>query len=329
MRMCRLCLFDRNDDTATRCRQCGGDMAPLDEEDDDDADSAFFHYLRIPNVGTIELVPGRAFRLGKDARNELVLPRASQDLVATLFWTDDYDEVTVKEHAAAEVIKIDGVRLKGTRTLKGGEEVEVGGLRVGYLRRATPVEGAIDARKTTPRGAGPDPTRPIGSAPAGPPAGGGRAASFYGDGGPAAPRARRSAPASAERRSVGAIPADVALALEKVKASGTLRVKSDKGRGWVIVAAGAPRYAAFGGLSGRPALDAILRLARGSCQVVRGAAPKGQGERLQVSFTQALAAVRGGGAARPAAPPARPASPGPGPRKGPPGPPRWGGSARG
>ncbi|MCO5167563.1 MAG: DUF4388 domain-containing protein [Planctomycetes bacterium] len=322
MRMCRLCLFDRNDDTATRCRQCGGDMAPDDEDDDDDADSAFFHYLRVPNLGTIELVPGRAFRVGKDARNELVLPRASQGLVATLFWTDDYDEVTVKEEGAQEPIKVDGVRLKGVRTLKGGEEVEVGALRLGYLRRATPVEGAIDARKTGQRDR-PDPTRPV--AATGQVSG--RAASFYGEGGLAA---RRSAPARAgERRSVGAAPADVALALEKIKASGTLRVKSDAGRGWVVVVAGAPRHAAFGGLTGRRALDAILRLTRGSCQVVRGGPPpRGQGERLQVSFSQALAAVRG--PVRPTPPGPRPvARPGPptGPRKGPP-PPGWGGAAR-
>jgi hypothetical protein len=258
--------------------------------------------------------------VGKDPRNELVLPRSSQDLVATIFWTDGYDEVTVREAGAAEPIKIDGVRLKGTRTLKGGEEVEVGALRMGYLRRATPVEGAIDAKKTSPRGAGPDPSRAVAST--GGSGGGvaGRSSSFYGGGGPLEPKGRRSAPAAGgARRSVGAAPGEVAVALEKVKASGTLRVKSDKGRGFVIVVAGAPIYAAFGDHTGRQALDAILRLPRGSCQMVRGAAgaAKGKGERLSVSFSAAFAAVRGGrpGGPPPGGAPPRPRPPGPPPRR--------------
>jgi hypothetical protein len=119
MKLCRLCMFDRNDDTATRCRQCGGDMEDEDEDDDDDADSAWFHYLQIPNVGTVELVPGRAFNFGREQRNELVLPRASADQIAVVFWTDGYDEATIKETGAAEPVKVEGVRIKGTRTLKG------------------------------------------------------------------------------------------------------------------------------------------------------------------------------------------------------------------
>jgi hypothetical protein len=95
-------------------------------------------------------------------------------------------------------------------------------------------------------------------------------------------------------------------------------VKSDQGRGWVAVVQGAPRYAAYGGLSGRPALDAILRLARGSCQMVK-APTRGEGERLQVSFSDALAQARARAAAPARSPaPGRPA-PAPGPRR--PGPP--------
>src|SRR5580704_5304719 len=147
MRMCRLCAFDRNDDDMTRCRQCGAEMAPLEEDREDEQDSAWFHYLTVPGIGTLELVPGRALRVGKDPRNELVIPKASQDQVATIFWTDDYDEATVKEKGAPEGVKVEGVRITGTRTLKGGEEILAGPLRMTYLRRAKPIKGAIDAGK--------------------------------------------------------------------------------------------------------------------------------------------------------------------------------------
>ena len=336
MRTCRLCMFERNDDTATRCRQCGGDMAPLDE-DDDAADSAWFHYLKLPKIGTVELVPGRAFRMGREARNELVLRGSSQDLVATVFWTDGYDEATIKEHGASEPIKVDGIRITGVRTLKGGEELEVGPLRMQYLKRATPVADAIDAGKlarsgppapgksfATPADGGraargaldphakqlgaekidlgvrrpgqrvalePNQRGSLGSGP-GSSSGSGRVARPTGPvarpAGPVSrPGAAPGAPAPA-RNAVGAAPAEVARALEKVKASGTLRVKGPQGRGWVQVVAGQPTYAAFAGLTGRAALEAILRLPRGSCQMVRGAPGRGQGERLTVTFSQLL-----------------------------------------
>src|SRR4051794_13032012 len=138
MRMCRLCAFERNDDTAERCRQCGAEMAPIEDEDELEQDSAWFHYLTVPGIGTIELVPGRALQIGKDPRSELVIPKASQDQLATLFWTDDYDEATVKEMGAAEGVKVNDARITGTRNLKGGEEIVVGPLRMTYLRRAKP-----------------------------------------------------------------------------------------------------------------------------------------------------------------------------------------------
>ena len=40
MRMCRLCAFERNDDDAERCRQCGADMAPAEEEEADLGEAA-------------------------------------------------------------------------------------------------------------------------------------------------------------------------------------------------------------------------------------------------------------------------------------------------
>lgn len=352
MRTCYLCMFERNDDTATRCRQCGGDM-PADDEDDDDhgADSAWFHYLKIPKIGTVELVPGKAFRLGREARNELVLRGSSQDLVATVFWTDDYDEATLKEHGAAEPIKVDGIRITGVRTLKGGEELEIGPLRMQYLKRATPVEDAIDAGRASARSR-PDPGKGVAT-----PSDGGRAAARgaldpnakqLGSAGvelgvrrpgqrqalepnqrgqlgagsssgraPTAsgvPRPGGAGGAPAGRRSVGASPAEVALALEKTRASGTLRVKGPQGRGWVQVVSGQPVYAAFAGLTGRAALEAVLRLPRGSCQMVRGAPGRGQGERLAVTFSALLGKTS---APRPG-PPGRP-GPRPGAVRRPPG----------
>src|SRR3954464_2508656 len=112
MRMCHLCAFERNDDTAERCRQCGAAMEALEDPNAEiETDTAWFHYLQIPGIGTVELVPGRAFRLGREARNELVIPKGSQDQMATIFWTDDYDEATIKEMGAPEGVKVDGTRL--------------------------------------------------------------------------------------------------------------------------------------------------------------------------------------------------------------------------
>src|SRR5581483_11734982 len=152
MRMCRLCAFERNDDDAERCRQCGAEMEHVEEDAELEQDSAWFHYLSVPGIGTLELVPAKALQVGKDPRNELVIPKGSQDVMATIFWTDDYDEATLKELGAAEGVKVDGVRITGTRTLKGGEEIYVGPLRMSYLRRAKPIKGAIDAGRLVKKG---------------------------------------------------------------------------------------------------------------------------------------------------------------------------------
>ena len=267
MRMCRLCAFERNDDDATRCRQCGAEMAPIEEEGEAEQDSAWFHYLNVPGIGTIELVPGRALRMGRDARNEIVIPKTSADQLATIFWTDDYDEATIRDMGAAEGVKIEGAKITGTRNLKGGEEIIVGPLRMTYLRRAKPIKGAIDASRLTPKAPGAHQT-----------------VSSSGSGRHAA------SPAKGRTAVVAANPAGVCLALEKTKASGTLRVTSQRGRGFVIVIQGMPRYAAFGGLAGNSALLAILALPHGRCQVVPGGASKGKGPRLETSFSQVIAA---------------------------------------
>jgi hypothetical protein len=311
--MCRLCAFDRNDDDMTRCRQCGAEMAPLEEEEQDEGqDSAWFHYLSIPGIGTLELVPGRALRMGKDPRSELVIPKCSQDQLATIFWTDDYDEATVTpggnggagsppggSMGAAEGVKVDGVRITGTRTLKGGEEILAGPLRLTYLRRAKPIKGAIDAGRLGAKK--PTPGQQI-AAPAP-----GRA------GGASSMQARDPAKKTG-RGVVAANPAGVCVALEKTRASGTLRVTSPRGRGFVIVVQGAPRHAAFGGLSGPAALLAILALPQGRCQMVPGSSPRGAGPRIEGTFSSVIAARRAKvDAARSARPPVRPAGSRPGP----------------
>ncbi len=275
MRMCRLCAFERNDDDATRCRQCGAEMAPIVEEAEAEQDSAWFHYLQIPGIGTIELVPGRALRMGRDARNEIVIPKTSADQLATIFWTDDYDEATIRDMGAAEGVKIEGAKITGTRNLKGGEEVVVGPLRMTYLRRAKPIKGAIDASRLTPKA--PGARQAVGSSGGGSSSGSDR---FHA----AAP------PGRGRTAVVAANPAGVCLALERTKASGTLRVSSPRGRGFVIVIQGMPRHAAFGGLAGNSALLAILALPQGRCQMVPGVPTKGKGPRLETSFSQVIAA---------------------------------------
>jgi hypothetical protein len=277
MRMCRLCAFERNDDDATRCRQCGAEMAPIVEEDETEQDSAWFHYLNIPGIGTIELVPGRALRMGRDARNEIVIPKTSADQLATIFWTDDYDEATVRDMGTAEGVKIEGAKITGTRNLKGGEEIIVGPLRMTYLRRAKPIKGAIDARRLTPKAPGAHQT--VGSS------GGSSNAA-----GPGHKFQTGAPPTKGRTAVVAANPAGVCLALERTKASGTLRVSSQRGRGFVIVVQGMPRHAAFGGLAGNSALLAILALPQGRCQMVPGVPGKGKGPRLEAAFSQVIAA---------------------------------------
>jgi len=259
--MCRLCAFERNDDDATRCRQCGAEMAPIEDETEVEQDSAWFHYLNVAGIGTLELVPGRALQMGKDPRNELVIPKASQDQIATIFWTDDYDEATVRETGAPEGVKVDGVRITGTRTLKGGEEIVAGPLRMTYLRRAKPIKGAIDASKLGKKAPG-----------------AGHAVANQSPG-----------TSAGKRQVVAANPAGVCVALEKTKATGTLRITSQRGRGWVAVLGGVPKQAAFGGLSGPSALLAILALPQGRCTMVAGV-PKGKGPALSGTFSSIIAA---------------------------------------
>lgn len=295
MRICHLCAFDRCDDHATTCRQCGGELAPLDEDEHDfAADSAYFHYLVIPKVGKVELVPGKAFRLGRDRRNEFVMPKVKSEQVAELFWTEGYDEVTIRAMGdprnPAEVIKVEGIRLSGSRTLKGGEELQLGQFPMSYQKRTTPMAGAISAKKIGSGGR--DPGRGVST-----PAQGGRGARGALDPGKRARPIVRKADQrkiSQRRRSAAATPASVLKALEKTKATGTLRVRGDQGRGWVTVMNGTPRHAAFAGTTGPGALVAILRMRSGRCQMDSGLPRKGQGERLTVTISQALARLQGG-----------------------------------
>jgi hypothetical protein len=272
MRMCELCKFDRNDDEFTKCKQCGADMEPLEDEDDADTETAWFHYLHIPTIGIIELVPGRAFQIGRESRNELVIPKASADQVATFFWSEDYDEATIRENGAQEPVKVEGQRLEGTRTLKGGERIAVGPLDMKYLRREERIENAIDARRAGGSATNPHVQAMMPNAP--------------------------TAPKAPGKRRRGAGPADVALALAKVGASGTLRIDTGKIRGFVTIVKGVPRHAAYGRLVGRQALDAILGLERAKCAMVPGIPARAVGEALQTSFASAIAALRGTTTAR-------------------------------
>ncbi|MGE0708985.1 MAG: hypothetical protein AB7N76_23495 [Planctomycetota bacterium] len=341
MKICPACRFDRCDDTSTRCRQCGADLTVEDEEEEEyhpNLAAAWFHYLQIPQIGTVELVPGKAFIVGKGVRNDLRLTKCPDEEAARIFWTDDYDEAQVIPSKGAQwATKVDNIRLSAPRTLKGGEEVEVGQVVLKYLKKATPVEGATRLKRRSSRPApgqsfeGPG-TRKVGDlnkaaalepnqrtlskpAPASPPAG----------------RAGRGDRATAR-------PADVAKAIESTKAFGTLRISGAQGRGWVTVRGGVPQHAAFGERGGRAALDAILRLGPCRCYLDSGIPKLTKGEPLNVTFSAAAAALaaRAGGPARPApggARPGGPARPGPapgrpgqgGPRPGGPGP-RPGGS---
>jgi hypothetical protein len=272
--MCHLCAFDRNDDTAEKCRQCGADLEALeDSEDDAETESAWFHYLQIPGVGTIELVPGRAFRFGRDGRNELVIPRVQSPEIATVFWTDDYDEATIRDSGAPEGTKIDGVKLTGTRTLKGGEDVVVGPLRMTYLRRATRIANAIDAQRTS--GPRPNPGAQI-PEPANAPIAHHRKPTFV---------------RSGKTRQVAAPPAAVCQALEVKKTSGTLRVQTTDARGWITVVLGHPRHAAFEGKTGLDALFAILSLPRARCIMTAGVSARGAGHTIEPGFKEAVAMI--------------------------------------
>ena len=310
MRVCPACAFDRCDDTAERCRQCGADLGSVEESSRNPAlAAAWFHYLVIPKIGTVELVPGRAFRIGREPRCELVLPKVRDPELATIFWTDGNEEATVKPTpGAAAKVRVEGIFVTTTRTLKGGEELEVGPLRMSYQKRAQAIEGAIDARKVG--GSRADPRRAV----AGPrdPMGGGTLE----------PRVRQlpTSGGGPKVRTVQAAPAQVARALEQRKATGTLRVESRRGRGWVTIMSGTPRHAAYGDLKGRAALQAMLRLPQARCQLDDGLPRRGAGKEIDCRFSDLLprAAPPGRPGARPpAAPPGRGGVRPPG-RRGPP-----------
>ncbi len=301
MRICPLCLFDRCDDTATRCRQCGAGLTPVGEEESTSTISAaWFHYLKIPNIGTLELIPGTAFSIGRDPRSDLVLPKAKGAQIATIFWTDGYEEATVRELGAPEAVQVEGIRIKGTRTLKGGEEIQLGRLCMSYLKRATPVEDSIRPKKRRSGKGGPNPGRAVATPTH-------RKPNPYYE-----PKARKLKPKN-ERPPpvVVASPGQVARVLEKKRATGTLRVTSRQGRGWVTLMSGAPQFAAFGDLSGDRALAAVLRLPKARCQMVPGLPRRGSGKQIALTFSQALARMR------PASPPGKRPPPRPG-KKAPP-----------
>ncbi len=307
MRICPACAFDRCDDTAVRCRQCGADLTQ-EEERVPSRESAWFHYVQIAKIGVVELVPGKAFCMGKDPRNELVLPRCPDAEAARLFWTDGYDEATVQlNQGARETVKVDGVRLSGVRALRGGEELTVGPLVMSYLKRATPIEGAIDAGRVARQRRGVDPGRAVATAPGAP-----RRSKVALE-----PRMRElpvknGATGPREGRAAVVAPAAVARALAQKEAYGTLRVSSPRGRGWITVMKGAPKHATFGELRGRRALDAILRLERAQCQFVPGLPQRGSGEELELTFAQALGARKAASGPRPPQrAPARPPTPAP------------------
>jgi hypothetical protein len=297
MRMCPACGFDRCDDTAEWCRQCGADLSVLDEEERiPSAESSFFHYLQIPTIGTLELIPGRALRIGRERRNELVLPKCKYPLVATLFWTDGYDELTIEEHGTPELVKVEGFKIKGKRTLKGGEELHIGAIRMSYVKRATRLEGAISTnRAKKPRGGG-------GARQAFEQKTKGRRAATALE-----PNTRQLTPQKKPApRTVIAAPAQVAAALEKSKATGTLRVSSSKGRGWVTMVSGKPQYAAFGEHKAVAALGAILRQPRCRCMLVPELPKRGFGDPMSMTFSQMLGRIARASGKRPVGrPPAR------------------------
>lgn len=340
MRQCMACGFDRCDDNAEKCRQCGS-ILPEPEADFSNKAlaAAWWHYLEIPSVGTLELVPGKAFIMGNDPRSDLVLRAVQQPEVARIFWTDGNAEATLEPTGGASSgVKIDGMRVPKTRKLKG-EEIEIGRLVLRYVKKGSAIEGAISARKVG--SSRPDPSRAIATGPK--PRGRARSdvalepgrktrgdlgkaiATPSGAGGGRAldPSQRGSAPSGAP--SGGQRPADIAKALEKTKAFGTLNVSGGQGRGWVTVRAGAPQHASFEGRSGRAALEAILRLGPCRCNLVSGTPTRKAGNRLTEGFSTVLGRLQGRSLApaRRPAPTGRRPAPGRGARR-PPGR-RWGG----
>ena len=151
MRICQGCGFDRCHDLTTHCPQCGAKL-PSPKEDVVVAKSlapAWFHYLEIPQVGTVELTPGQAFSIGRGPRCDLRLTQVRSDRLASIFWTEEYAEVTIERHASAkrdEHVEVNDVRLNGTRTLQVTEELTIGPVRMTYLKRARKILAHRKAR---------------------------------------------------------------------------------------------------------------------------------------------------------------------------------------
>lgn len=255
-KICPACRFDRCDETATTCRQCGSDLVGENEPDQPHQNlvAAWFHYLQIPDLGTLELVPGRAFLFGSDPRADLLIKACPDKEAARVFWTDGYTEATLQPNKGSKwTIKIDGIYQAKDRVLKGGEEISIGPtIHLKYLKRGTIIEGArkMNRRSKAPPGAG------TGAR------GGGVRGPRTNKGGALEPNRRAMSKPTGKKpvKIAQAPPAAVARKLESTKAYGTLRVKTARGKGWIAVSAGVPKHASFGDLRGPKALEAILRL---------------------------------------------------------------------
>jgi hypothetical protein len=326
-KICPACRFDRCDETATTCRQCGAAFPDEDAKDEvhHSLTAAWFHYLQVPDLGTLELTPGRAFLLGNDARSDLLLKRCPDKEAARIYWTDGFHEATVEPNKGSKwTVKVDGVFQGKSRTLKGGEEVSVGPLHFKYLKRGTIIEGArkLNRKSKAPPGAS------VGMR------GGGIRGPGSNKGAALEPNVRSIKPISQKPNKKGsAPPAAVARKLEKDKAYATLRVETSRGKGWISIMSGAPKHASYGTLKGIKAVEAILRLPACRVEIEEGLPNRGASKEAieNVTFSQVLAKLNRGrkptakpgarpGArpARPGARPgARPARPGARPKRGP------------
>lgn len=306
-KICPACRFDRCDELATTCRQCGAAFPDEDAKDEQhhSLSAAWFHYLQVPDLGTLELTPGRAFLLGCDARADLLLKRCPDKEAARIYWTDGFDEATVQPNKGSKwTVKVDGVYQAKSRTLKGGEEVSVGPIHFKYLKRGTVIEGArkLNRRSKAPPGAS------TGAR------GGGIRSPGSNKGGALEPNVRSIKPiASNPTKKTSATPAAVARKLEKDKGYATLRVATPRAKGWIAVMSGAPKHASFGNLKGIRALEAILRLTGCRVEIEEGLPKRGATREAieNLSFSAVLAklsrsAPSGRPAARPGAKPGRP-----------------------
>jgi len=311
-KICPACRFDRCDETATRCRQCGAEFPDEDLKDEvhHSLAAAWFHYLQVPDLGTLELTPGRAFLLGNDARSDLLLKRCPDKEAARIYWSDGFESATIEPNKGSKwTVKVDGVFQGKTRTLQGGEEVSLGPLHFKYLKRGTAIEGArkLNRRSKAPPGAS---TAARGGGVRGP--GSNKGAALE-------PNVRSIRPTSAKpTKKTSAPPAAVARKLEKDKGYATLRVATPRAKGWIAVMSGAPKHASFGDLKGLKALVTILRLGPCRVEIEEGLPKRGAAHEAieNVTFSGVLAKLKARGKPAPRAraqaprPGARPARPG-------------------